>query len=73
MIRSILVGLGAAATTFVLAAIGFAILDIYLSGHARPSPMKQMVAAQTSVADVIALGMSVGAGALAIAWHSRQR
>jgi hypothetical protein len=73
VIRTILIGLGAAAGTFILAAIGFAILDIYLSGHARPSPMKQMVTANTSVADVIALGLSVVAGALAIAWHSRQR
>jgi hypothetical protein len=72
MIRAILVGLAAAAGTLLVAAVGFAILDIYLSGHGRPSPMKLPVGPYTSGADLIALGLSLAAGVVA-GWKAFQR
>jgi hypothetical protein len=72
MTRAILVGLAAAVATLVVAAVGFAILDIYLSGHGRPSPMKQPVGPHTSMADIIALGLCLAAGLVA-GWKAFQR
>jgi hypothetical protein len=70
LVRSVLSGLGAAAGTFVVSAIGFAGLDLYLSGHGRPSPMQQTFAArgfvQISVADAVALGLSALVGTIVI-------
>jgi len=74
-VRSLLAGLGAAAVTFVVTAIAFAVLDLYLSGHGRPSPMQQSFMArgpvQLSVADAVALSLSAVAGTLVMVWRAR--
>jgi len=76
-VRTILVGLGAAAGTFVLTAIILTVVDLYLAGHGRPSPRQLPFlvrgSVHLSVADAIALGLSAGIGALAMVWHARQR
>lgn len=68
MLRAIVLALGAAFATFAVAAICFAILDIYLAGHGRASPMQQMLisrpGARLSVADAIALAVSAVVGGI---------
>ena len=75
--RAILAGLGATAATFVVTALAFAVLDLYLSGHGRPSPMQQTFAArgflQLSVADAVALGLSAIVGTVVIITTARHR
>lgn len=77
MIRTILIGSAAAAGTFVVSAIVFAILDLYLSGHALPSPMKESFVSdgpfQMSVADAIALSLSAVMGVLVMVLYTRMR
>lgn len=72
-----MVGFAAAAGTFALAAIVFAVLDLYLVGHGRPSPLQQPFVMrdqiQLSVADAIALLVSILIGALAMVGHARRR
>ena len=76
-VRTVLFGLAAIAGTFVVSAIALAVLDIYLTGHGRLSLTQRPFVArgpvQLSVADAIALGVSVSVGSIAMAWHSRHR
>ncbi len=64
--RGILFALTAAFATFVVAAIAFAVIDLYLTGHGRGSPMRHALiasgAVQLSVADAIALALSAVVG-----------
>lgn len=63
--------------TFVVTAIVFAVLDLSLSGHGRPSPMQRPFMAcgpaQLSVADAVALRLSAVAGTLVMVWRARHR
>jgi hypothetical protein len=72
MIRSILVGLAAAAGTALIVVVGLTILDMDLSGHGRPNPLRVPVGPHTSVADLILLGLSLAAGVVA-GWKALQR
>jgi hypothetical protein len=77
VVRAIPAALGAAAGTFVVSAIGFAVLDLYLSGHGGASPSQQTFAArgfvQLSVADAVALGLSALVGMIVMISLARRR
>jgi hypothetical protein len=76
VLRSIFFGLGAAVATFFVAAIFFAVLDIYLTGHGRWSLMQHQLVArravQLSVADAVALALSAAAGVIAFVGSLRR-
>jgi hypothetical protein len=73
----LIVGLAVAAGTFVVVAISFAVLDLYLAGHGRPSPLQQPFVMrgqiQLSVADAVALLVSGVTGVLAMVIYARRR
>jgi len=72
-VLSIAIGLSAACAAAVAAAVCLAILDIYLAGHSQRTLMDNIVighpdsSTRVSIADLIALATSVGAG-VAAAW-----
>lgn len=76
--RNLGIGLGAAIAAFVGAAVGLAVLDLYLTGHGYPALSHRTVISHPgtgiflSAADLLVLGFSFIAG-LAAFWLSWRR